>query len=73
MDAGIIADFKRQCRCLHLQNAVDRDERGDVNIYKVDQLTDLNWSVATWEEIIAATAGNCFSNTGLFVSSHWLL
>uniref|UniRef100_A0AAV1T625 DDE-1 domain-containing protein n=1 Tax=Peronospora matthiolae TaxID=2874970 RepID=A0AAV1T625_9STRA len=39
MDAGIIAAFKRHYRRLHLQNALDRDERGETNLYKVDQLT----------------------------------
>ena len=31
MDAGIIAAFKRRYRRYHLQNAVDRDERGERN------------------------------------------
>ena len=49
MDAGIIGTLKRHYRRLHLQNAVDRDERDDVNIYKVYQLTALKWSEAAWE------------------------
>ena len=39
MDTRIIVAFKLQYRRLHLQNPVDPDERGDVNMYKVDQLT----------------------------------
>uniref|UniRef100_A0AAV1TDU0 HTH CENPB-type domain-containing protein n=1 Tax=Peronospora matthiolae TaxID=2874970 RepID=A0AAV1TDU0_9STRA len=46
MDAGIIAAFKRHYRRLHLQNALDRDERGETNLYKVDQLTAMRWSLA---------------------------
>ena len=72
MDAGFIAAFKLHYRRLHLQNAVDRDERGDGNIYKVDQLTALKCSVAAWEKNLAATVANCFRHTGLFVSSHLL-
>ena len=41
MDAEIIAGFKYHYICLNVQNAVDRDELGDVNIYKFDQLTAL--------------------------------
>ena len=39
---------------------------GRVNIYKVDQLTAMRWSVATWNEISSTTIANCFSHTGLF-------
>ena len=48
---------------------MSRDERGHVNIYKVDQLTALKWSVVAWEGISAATVVYCYSHTGLFVSS----
>ena len=65
MDAGIIAAFKRHYRRLHLQNALDRDERGETNLYKVDQLTAMRWSLAAWSEISSATIANCFRHTGL--------
>ncbi|CAG8764338.1 36891_t:CDS:2, partial [Racocetra persica] len=38
MDAGIIASFKLHYRYLQLQHAIDRDEDGEKDIYKVDQL-----------------------------------
>ena len=67
MDAGVIAAFKRRYRRYHLQNAIDCDERREgFNIYKVDQLTAMRWSVAAWNEISSTTIANCFSHTGLF-------
>ncbi|CAG8842138.1 22459_t:CDS:1, partial [Racocetra persica] len=38
MDAGIIASFKLHYRHLQLQHAIDRDEAGERDVYKVDQL-----------------------------------
>uniref|UniRef100_M4B1X8 HTH CENPB-type domain-containing protein n=1 Tax=Hyaloperonospora arabidopsidis (strain Emoy2) TaxID=559515 RepID=M4B1X8_HYAAE len=67
MDAGVIAAFKRRYRRYHLQNAIDCDERREgFNIYKVDQLTAMCWSVAAWNEISSTTIANCFSHTGIF-------
>ena len=65
MDAGIIAAFKRRYRRFHLQNSLDRDERNEANIYKVDQLTAMRWSLAAWNEISSSTIQNCFRHTGL--------
>uniref|UniRef100_M4BHK5 DDE-1 domain-containing protein n=1 Tax=Hyaloperonospora arabidopsidis (strain Emoy2) TaxID=559515 RepID=M4BHK5_HYAAE len=49
------------------KNAIDCDERREgFNIYKVDQLTAMRWSVAAWNEISSTTIANCFSHTGLF-------
>uniref|UniRef100_M4BY37 DDE-1 domain-containing protein n=1 Tax=Hyaloperonospora arabidopsidis (strain Emoy2) TaxID=559515 RepID=M4BY37_HYAAE len=73
MDASVIAAFKRRYRRYHLQNAIDCDERREgFNIYKVDQLTAMRWSVAAWNEISSTTITNCFSHTGLFsTESGW--
>ncbi|CAI5711953.1 unnamed protein product [Peronospora farinosa] len=66
MDAGIIAAFKRRYRRYHLQNKIDCDERGEAgNIYKVDQITAMRWSVAAWNEISDNTIANCFNHTRL--------
>ena len=66
MDAGIISAFKRHYRRFHLQNAVLRDECSESNVFHVDQLTAMNWSLAAWNEIIPQTIINCFKHTGLF-------
>ena len=65
MDAGIIAAFKRHYRKLHLQNAIDRDERGETELYKVDQLTAMRWCHAAWGEVSMETIANCFRHTGI--------
>ena len=33
-------------------------------------MIDLKWSVLGWEDIAATIVSNCFSHSGLFVSSH---
>ena len=65
MEAGIIAAFKRNYRRLHLQNALNRDDAGAADIYKVDQLTAIRWSLMAWSEISSTTIANCFKHTGL--------
>lgn len=65
MDAGIIAAFKRHYRRLHLQSALDRDEAGETNLYKVDQLTAMRWSLLAWSEVSSTTIESCFRHTGL--------
>lgn len=66
MDALIIAAFKRHYRRFHLQNALDRDEKNEVNLYKVDQLTAMRWCLASWNEISQQAIENCFCHTGMF-------
>ena len=66
MDAGIIAAFKRRYRRYQLQDALDRDEQGDTDIYNVDQLTAMRWSKAAWEELPESVIANCFKHTGPF-------
>jgi hypothetical protein len=66
MNAGIISAFKRHYRHYHLQNALDRDERGKLDLYKVDQLPAIRWSLAAWDEITTRTIANGFRHTGLF-------
>ena len=65
MDAGIISAFKRRNRRFHLQNALDQDERNELNLYKVDQLTAMRWSLVAWSDISATTIRNCFRHIGL--------
>ena len=58
--------FQRHYRRFYLKNALDRDERNEVNLYKVDQLTAMRWYLASWNEISQQTIENCFHHTGLF-------
>ncbi|KAI1000312.1 hypothetical protein K3495_g7883, partial [Podosphaera aphanis] len=66
MDAGIISSFKRRYRRYQLQAAIDLDEQGATDIYKVDQLTAMRWCKAAWEDIPPSVVANCFRHTGLF-------
>ncbi|CAG8835716.1 15503_t:CDS:2, partial [Racocetra persica] len=43
MDAGIIASFKTHYHRMQLQHALDFDEAGKRDIYKVDQLQAMRW------------------------------
>jgi hypothetical protein len=65
MDAGIIAAFKRRYRKLHLQSAIDREECGEAELYKVDQLTAMRWCRAAWGDVSMETIANCFRRTGI--------
>jgi hypothetical protein len=69
MDAGIIAAFKRRYRQYHLENALARDENGErEDIFKVNQLQAMEWSLSAWETVSSTCIQNCFRHTGLFGS-----
>ena len=63
MDSGIITSFKLHYRRMQLQNAIDRDEAGERDIYKVDQLQGMRWTEVAWGEISTETIKNCWSHT----------
>uniref|UniRef100_A0AAV1VGE2 DDE-1 domain-containing protein n=1 Tax=Peronospora matthiolae TaxID=2874970 RepID=A0AAV1VGE2_9STRA len=65
MDASIIASFKRHYRRLHQQNALDRDDARAADLFKVDQVTVMRWSLMAWSEISSTTIANCFKHTGI--------
>lgn len=60
MDGGIIDAFKRQYRRLYIQQAVDIEEACGTDLYKVDQLTAIDWAKTAWNEITLVTIHNCF-------------
>lgn len=72
MDAKIIAAFKKRYKRFLAQNAVDREERGEANVYNVDQLAVMRWCKAAWTDILGEIIENCFNHTGLFdtISEH---
>lgn len=63
MDAGIIIAFKRHYQRLYIHRAVDIEEAGGTDLYKIDQLTAMKWTKADWNEITANTIHNCFRHT----------
>ena len=58
MEKGIIASFKARYRRCFLQHAVDMDEQGELNIYKVNQLQAMRWSKWRWNEISSKVANS---------------
>ncbi|CAG8802910.1 15378_t:CDS:2 [Cetraspora pellucida] len=60
MDAGIIASFKLYYRHIQLQQAIDRDEAGEKDIYKIDQLQAMKWIKIAWSEVSAETIRRCW-------------
>jgi len=72
MDAGIIAAFKRRYRYRHMTNAIERDENGEIDIYTVDQLTAMKWSIEAWKDINSRIITNCWNHVNIigdFISS----
>jgi len=70
MDAGVIAAFKRRYRNIQLQHAIDRDEAGERDIYKVDQLQGMRWVKIAWSEVTPETIKNCWNHTNILSSSN---
>jgi len=62
MDAGIIAAFKKRYRRSQLYRALDLEEAGSDDIYKVDQLQAMKWAVAAWNDISSTTISNCWKH-----------
>lgn len=51
----------------HYQRAIDRVHADDIaDIFKIDQLTAIQWAHMALKEISASTSKNCFQHTGLF-------
>ena len=70
LDAGIIRCFKAHYRrgfCLH---AIEKDEAGEREIYKIDLLEGMWLARAAWSQINASTIKNCWKHTKIqgFVS-----
>lgn len=66
LDAGIIAAFKSGYRKRQLRRAIELDEAGQTNLYKIDVLTAMRWAVQSWDEVSAATIQNCWRHVDLF-------
>ncbi|KAF5192261.1 hypothetical protein FRX31_018152 [Thalictrum thalictroides] len=61
-----IAQYPELESALANWNAVDREERGEANVYNVDQLAAMRWCKAAWTDIPGEIIENCFNHTGLF-------
>jgi hypothetical protein len=65
LDAGIIHWFKAHYRQHFCKNALEWDELGEENIYKVDLLTILQMAMDAWDNITLETIENCWKHAGI--------
>ncbi|KDN51164.1 hypothetical protein RSAG8_00793, partial [Rhizoctonia solani AG-8 WAC10335] len=62
-DAGIIRCWKANYKRLFIQQAIERDDAGEDNIYKIDQLKAMSMMHAAWECVSSQTIRNCWAHT----------
>jgi hypothetical protein len=65
MDAGIIASFKAQYKRLFTRYALNRDDQGIPDIYKIEQLDAMRLADAAWGAVTPQTISNCWKHTGI--------
>lgn len=65
MDGGIIASFKAQYKRRFVRLALDRDNQGIENMYKIDQLQAMHMARAAWAAVTPQTIMNCWKHVGL--------
>ncbi|RHY51880.1 hypothetical protein DYB34_004871 [Aphanomyces astaci] len=72
MDAGIIAAFKSHYKRRQMDHVVDMIDDPTVesgreprNLYAVDVLTAMRWSVSAWNCVTSTTIRNCWAHTGV--------
>lgn len=65
MDAGIIRCFKSNYRKRFIRLALDRDDAGFDNIYKIDQQEAMQLAAEAWNAVSPATIRNCWRHTGI--------
>ncbi|EDV20601.1 uncharacterized protein TRIADDRAFT_5525, partial [Trichoplax adhaerens] len=65
MECGIMTNFRKHYRCLQVTNALERDKDGDVDIYKVDQLSAMKWIKDAWDEVNPEVIAESFRNSNI--------
>ena len=65
LDAGIIRCFKAHYHRRFCKNALECDELGEADIYKIDLLQVLQMATAAWEDVTPETIQNCWKHTGI--------
>lgn len=66
MDGGIIVVFKQHYQHFYLQNVPEWDEQNEINLYKVNQLLAMWWSLVAWVKLSPITIQNYFRHIRLF-------
>jgi hypothetical protein len=65
LDAGIIRAWKAQYRRLYIRRALERDDAGVENIWKIDQLEAMKIAEEAWSLISVPTIANCWRHAGI--------
>jgi hypothetical protein len=65
LDAGVIRCFKAHYRRGFLRKVLERDEAGQMHIYRIDQLEAMQLSMIAWGQVAPSTIVNCWRHTGI--------
>jgi hypothetical protein len=65
LDAGIIICFKAHYHRSFCQRAIEMDDAGESDIYKIDLLEVMLMAQAAWAAVSADTIRNCWNHTGI--------
>ena len=69
LDAGIIRCFKALYRRALCLRAIDRDEAGELDIYKLNILEAMILAKESWQEVTDTTIKNCWRHTKILPSN----
>ncbi|EUC67702.1 DDE superfamily endonuclease, partial [Rhizoctonia solani AG-3 Rhs1AP] len=69
-DGGIIASFKAQYKRRFVRLALERNNQGIEDMYKIDQLQAMYLAKAAWEAVTPQTIANCWRHVGLVPQFH---
>ena len=63
LDAGIIRCFKAHYRKAFCACAIDMDDAGEEDIYKINLLEDMLMARQAWDAVSPETIANCWRHT----------
>ena len=69
LDAEVIAAIERRYRKKHVMPSLALVEQNATDIYKVDQLTAMQWIDEIWTKLDPSIVYNCWTKTGLIGNS----
>ncbi|EUC54941.1 tigger transposable element-derived protein, partial [Rhizoctonia solani AG-3 Rhs1AP] len=69
LDAGGIASFKAHYQREFVKLAIQRDDAGITNIYKINQRQAMELADTAWGAVSSETIANCWKHTGICPTS----
>ncbi|KIK82767.1 hypothetical protein PAXRUDRAFT_77147, partial [Paxillus rubicundulus Ve08.2h10] len=64
-DVGIIRCFKAQYCCSFCARALDLDEAGEQEIYKINLLDGMTMVKKAWDKVTTEMIQHCWNHTGI--------